>query len=49
MMRYPKVETRTKRRRIVDAILIDTLFLLLGFFLAIVLTSYYPLPWYIIP
>lgn len=49
MMRYPKVETRTKGRRIVDAVLIDTLFLLLGFFLAVILASYYPLPWYIIP
>ena len=45
MMRYPKMETRTRKRRIVDAILLDVMFMLLGFLIAVVLVSYYPLPW----
>lgn len=45
MMRWPKDDDRTFGRRVLDALLIDTLFTMLGFFLAIVLVSYFPLPW----
>ena len=48
MMRYPKNDTRSRTRRIVDAILLDILFIEIGFFIAVVLASNFPRPWLVL-